>query len=70
MVQEPVGKDADGAKRVSLIQRVCVLGAAVVAVGASVLQATGALGMTPDEFARAGSGTGRNPGRDSGDKTP
>ena len=59
MVQEPVGKDADGAKRVSLIQRVCVLGAAVVAVGASVLQATGALGMTPDEFARAGSGTVR-----------
>ena len=44
---------------VSRLQRICVFGAAVVAVGAAGLQATGALGLTPDEFARSGSGTVR-----------
>lgn len=38
-------------------QRICVLAAAVVAVGASVLQATGILGLTPAEFAASGAGT-------------
>lgn len=40
-----------------LLQRVCVLVSALFAVGASFLQATGALGLAPDEFARQGAGT-------------
>lgn len=42
---------------VTVIQRICVLVAAIVAVGASVLQATGILGLTPAEFAASGAGT-------------
>lgn len=45
--------------KVSMVQRICVLLAALVAVGASVLQATGALGLTPAEFANAGASTVR-----------
>ncbi len=44
---------------VALSQRIGVLVAALVAVGASVLQATGALGLTPAEFAESGSSTVR-----------
>jgi hypothetical protein len=45
--------------KVAMIQRICVLVAALVAVGASVLQATGALGLTPAEFAESGASTVR-----------
>jgi hypothetical protein len=45
--------------RVSLIQRIFVFIAAIVAIGASFLQATGALGLTPAEFANAGASTVR-----------
>ncbi len=44
---------------VSMLQRFCVLAAACVAIGASFLQATGALGLTPAEFANAGGSTVR-----------
>lgn len=44
---------------VSWTQRVFVLAAAVFAVGASFLQATGALGLTPAEFASSGDSTVR-----------
>lgn len=42
-----------------MLPRLCVLIAAIVAVGASGLQATGALGLTPAEFADQGAGTVR-----------
>jgi hypothetical protein len=44
---------------VTMLQRLSVLAAACIAVGASFLQATGALGLTPAEFANAGAGTVR-----------
>jgi len=44
---------------VTMLQRLSVLAAACVAVGASFLQATGALGLTPAEFANAGASTVR-----------
>jgi len=40
-----------------MLQRLCVLAAAGVAIGASFLQATGALGLTPAEFANTGDST-------------
>ena len=45
--------------KVSGIQRICVFVAAVAAVGASILQATGILGLTPAEFAASGASTVR-----------
>lgn len=45
--------------KVSLIQRILVLLAALAAIGASFLQASGALGLTPAEFANAGASTVR-----------
>lgn len=45
--------------KVGLIQRLCVLLAAIVAIGASVLQATGILGLTPAEFSNPGASTVR-----------
>lgn len=42
-----------------LLQRASVLVAALVAVGAAALQATGILGLTPAEFAASGAGTVR-----------
>lgn len=44
---------------VTLLQRLSVLAAACVAIGASFLQATGALGLTPAEFANTGASTVR-----------
>jgi len=44
---------------VTLVQRICVVVAAVVAVGAAGLQATGVLGLTPAEFAAQGASTVR-----------
>lgn len=44
---------------VTLLQRISVLVAALAAVGASGLQATGVLGLTPAEFAQAGASTVR-----------
>ncbi|UPT64777.1 MAG: hypothetical protein M0D54_09920 [Hyphomonadaceae bacterium JAD_PAG50586_4] len=44
---------------VTMLQRLSVLAAACIAVGASFLQATGALGLTPAEFANAGASTVR-----------
>ena len=44
---------------VTMLQRLSVLGAACIAIGASFLQATGALGLTPAEFANAGASTVR-----------
>jgi hypothetical protein len=44
---------------VTLFQRLAVLAAACIAIGASFLQATGALGLTPAEFANAGASTVR-----------
>ncbi len=44
---------------VTIVQRVSVLTAACIAIGASFLQATGALGLTPAEFADAGASTVR-----------
>lgn len=41
----------------TLFQRLSVFAAALVAIGASVLQATGVLGLTPAEFANAGAST-------------
>lgn len=41
------------------VRRACVLLAAIIAVGASFLQATGALGLTPAEFAYSGASTVR-----------
>lgn len=43
----------------SLFQRASVLIAALAAVGAAALQATGILGLTPAEFAASGAGTVR-----------
>lgn len=45
--------------KVSMFQRLCVLAAAIVAIGFSFLQATGALGLTPAEFANNGASTVR-----------
>lgn len=45
--------------KVTMFQRISVLVAALAAVGASMLQATGALGLTPAEFAASGAGTVR-----------
>jgi hypothetical protein len=45
--------------RSSVIQRLCVVASAAVAVGASYLQATGALGQTPAEFSNTGDSTVR-----------
>ncbi len=45
--------------KVSPFQRASVLIAALVAVGAAALQATGILGLTPAEFAASGAGTVR-----------
>ncbi len=45
--------------KVTMVQRLSVLLAAIAAVGAAVLQATGALGLTPAEFAASGAGTVR-----------
>lgn len=42
-----------------MLRRICVLVAAIIAVGASGLQATGALGLTPAEFAESGASTVR-----------
>lgn len=44
---------------VTMLQRLSVLAAACIAIGASFLQATGALGLTPAEFANAGASTVR-----------
>lgn len=44
---------------ISIFQRICVLAAAIVAIGFSFLQATGALGLTPAEFANNGASTVR-----------
>lgn len=44
---------------VTMFQRLCVLAAACIAIGASFLQATGALGLTPAEFANTGASTVR-----------
>lgn len=44
---------------VTMLQRLCVLAAACIAIGASFLQATGALGLTPAEFANTGASTVR-----------
>ncbi|GAM96994.1 membrane protein [alpha proteobacterium U9-1i] len=44
---------------VTLFQRLSVLAAACIAIGASFLQATGALELTPAEFANAGASTVR-----------
>lgn len=43
--------------KVSMVQRICVLASALIAVGASYLQATGALGQTPAEFSNSGDDT-------------
>ena len=45
------------AMTVTMLQRLSVLAAACIAIGASFLQATGALGLTPAEFANAGAST-------------
>ena len=45
--------------KVSFFQRICILVAALVAIGFSFLQATGALGLTPAEFANNGASTVR-----------
>lgn len=45
--------------KISMVQRLCVLAAAFVAIGFSFLQATGALGLTPAEFANNGANTVR-----------
>lgn len=45
--------------KVSMFQRLCVVAAAIVAIGFSFLQATGALGLTPAEFANNGASTVR-----------
>lgn len=45
--------------KVSMFQRICVLIASFVAIGFSFLQATGALGLTPAEFANNGASTVR-----------
>lgn len=44
---------------VTMFQRLCVLAAACIAIGASFLQATGALGLTPAEFANTCASTVR-----------
>jgi hypothetical protein len=50
---------APSSTSISPLQRLCVLLAAACAVGASVLQATGLLGLTPAEFADTGARTVR-----------
>lgn len=45
--------------KIAMSQRVCVFAAALSAVGFSYLQATGALGLAPAEFAAAGDSTVR-----------
>lgn len=44
---------------VTMFQRLCVFAVACIAIGASFLQATGALGLTPAEFASTGASTVR-----------
>lgn len=45
--------------KISLVQRLSVLAAAIVAIGFSFLQATGALGLSPADFANNGASTVR-----------
>lgn len=58
-VQPPLIMLVQSESKVPMLQRIGVLVTALVAVGLSVLQATGVLGLTPAEFAEAGASTVR-----------